>query len=149
MKQKAILEPFFEVKTKEEKEVPVPRYKPTPKKIDSKQVIPKPKAEQEVTAVRNEGDHIEKTMSDNRLSDDQLAESREPSFIETLKVKQETLQKIDETPNTYREQESAILQQAETGANEFLLSQLTHMNKVQQKTGKQSLNHKKKLKKKR
>jgi hypothetical protein len=130
----AILEPSKEVKYKEKKEVPNPFHQAAPKQIEPKLAIPKPKTEQEVSSVQNEGVRIQNAMDNNQLSDEQLAQSREPSFIQTLKIKDETLKKISETPSVYRKQETDFLLKAETVANESLSSQLPYMNKIQRKT---------------
>jgi hypothetical protein len=135
LEKTAILEPSKEVKYKEKKEVPNPFHQAAPKQIEPKLAIPKPKTEQEVSSVQNEGVRIQNAMDNNQLSDEQLAESREPSFIQTLKIKDETLKKISETPSVYRQQESTILLDAENVANESLSSQLPNMNKIQRKTG--------------
>src|SRR5260221_10804622 len=74
-------------------------------------------------------------MGNNRLSDDQLAESREPSFLKTLKAKQDAQQKIVEARAAYRRQESAVIQGATTQANQSLSTELTGMSNTHVRTG--------------
>jgi hypothetical protein len=135
LEQIAILEPDKNVAIKDKKEVPKAFHQAPPKQVEPKLAIPKPKTEQEVSSVKSEGERIQNAMNFNQLSDEQLAESREPSFIQTLKFKDETFKKISESPSVYRQQESTILLDAESVANESLSPQLIHMNKIQRKTG--------------
>jgi len=135
LEEAAILEPRKNVAKKDNKEVPKAFHQAPPKQIEPKLAIPKPKTEQEVSSVQNEGLKIQNAMDNNQLSDEQLAQSREPSFTETLKFKDKTLKKISESPSEYRQQESTFLSEAESVANESLSSQLIHMNKIQRKTG--------------
>jgi hypothetical protein len=75
-------------------------------------------------------------MKENQLSDDQLAESREPSFLETLKVKNEAKQKAAEAPGVYRGKESEVLQSAEAKAGAELVGQLHKMGGIRRRSGK-------------
>lgn len=117
---------------KEGIEIPKPPYPLPPKPIDPKMVAPKAKTDQEIS-LQHESARISETMQKNRLSDEQLAESGEPSFLETLKVKQEAQQKIAEAPDVYRQRESTILQKAEAQAGGSLTTKLKSMNKVHHK----------------
>lgn len=129
LEEKADSNPKGDVTGKKAKEIPKPFYPPPPQPVDPKKVAPKAKTDQEVSFQR-ESAHIDGVMQKNRLSDEQLAESREPSFLNTLKVKQETQQKIAEAPAVYRQQESAILRRAEAQSSESLTTELEGMNKI-------------------
>ena len=74
-------------------------------------------------------------MQKNRLSDDQLAQSQEPSFLKTLKAKQDAQQKIVEARNAYRQQESAILQGATAQANQIVVDRAPGMSRTHARTG--------------
>ena len=114
--------------------VPRPALPPAPKPVDPKLAAPKAKADWEISRQR-ESEQLDRAMRDNRLSEEQLANSQEPSFIETLKVKQEAQKKAAEAPGIYRQKESALLQGAETRANESLSAGLQGMGNIQRKTG--------------
>ena len=115
--------------------IPEPVYPPAPGKIDPKLATPKSKTEQEIS-LQHESDRIDGTMEENRMSDNQLAESREPDFIETLKVKEVAKQKVAEAPAIYRQQEAEILKGAEGEAHQLMSGELSGMNKVNKNSGK-------------
>jgi DNA/RNA non-specific endonuclease len=114
---------------KRPQEIPSPPVHPAlTKPIDPKLAIPKPKTDQEISSpFQREGKRIDDAMNEYRLSDDQLAESREPTFVETLKVKKEALEKVVETPNAYRSQESAILDHASGQTDTSLATAMREM----------------------
>jgi hypothetical protein len=134
LNEKADPDPKGGVAEKEEKGIPDPVYPPAPKPIDPKLVVPKAKTDQEIS-LQHESDRIDGTMEKNRLSDEQLAESREPSFLGTLKLKREAQQKIAEASSVYRQKESEILQGAEPQAKGSLATELQGMSKTHQKIG--------------
>lgn len=134
LEEKAKPEPTGGVTEKPIVEVPNPAHPPAPKPVDPKLATPKPKADQEIS-LQTEGERLDGTMQENRLSDEQLAESREPSFAETLKIKQEAKQKVAEAPGVYRQKEAEILQGAEAQTNESLATELEGMSKIHQKMG--------------
>ena len=121
-------------KPKPVKGIPDPKYPPAPKLIDPKLAIPKPKPGHEIS-LQHEGERLDEAMEENRLSDEQLAESREPSFVQTLKVKQESQRKVTEAVSAYRQQESKGLQDAEIQASELLPTKLEGMSKSHKKIG--------------
>ena len=134
LKEKADPKPKGGVAGKTPEAIPPPIYPSAPKAVDPKLATPKPKTDQEIS-LQDESDRLDVTMQKNRLSDEQLADSREPSFVETLKIKQETKQKLAEAPGVYRQQESAILQGAEAQTNESLSTELKGMSKIHHTIG--------------
>src|SRR5262249_47995511 len=75
--------------------IPPPAYPAAPGRVDPSLVTPKAKPDPEVS-LQGESDRLDGAMAKNRLSDDQLAQSREPSFLKTLKARQDAQQKIVE-----------------------------------------------------
>jgi hypothetical protein len=116
------------------KGIPDPVYPSAPKPIDPMLVVPKPKTSQEISS-QSESERLDGAMQENRLSEEQLAESRELSFLETLKIKQEAQRRIAEAPDVYRQQESEILQGAELQAKESLSTELQGMSKIHHTIG--------------
>lgn len=121
-------------KAKEAVNVPAPVQPRAPAPVDPKLAVPKARTDQEIS-LQHEGDRIDDAMRDNDLSDDQLAESREPQFLETLKVKQEAKKKVAEAPEEYRKREDQILQGAEKPATKLLSSDLATLGKIHHKIG--------------
>jgi hypothetical protein len=114
--------------------IPKPVYPPPPGPVNPRQVVPKPKPDPEVS-LQQESDRLSGAMQHNRLSDDQLEQSREPSFLKTLKAKQDAQQKIGEARIAYRRQEAATLQGATAQANQSLSTSLTGMSRTHTRTG--------------
>ena len=114
--------------------IPKPVYPPPPGPVDPSLVVPKPKPDPEVS-LQQESDRLSGAMQHNRLSDDQLEQSREPSFLKTLKAKQDAQQKIGEARIEYRRQEAATLQGATAQANQSLSTSLTGMSRTHTRTG--------------
>jgi hypothetical protein len=134
--RQAIPEPRNGMVEKTQKDLPPLAPPPSPHPIDPRLASPKARTDQEVS-VQHHGDRLDAAMQDNQLSDDQLAESREPSFIQTLKVKQEATQKVAEAPAVYRQKEAALLQGAEAQTDGSLAAGLGRMGQVNQRTGTQ------------
>ena len=114
--------------------IPKPVYPPPPGPVDPSLVVPKPKPDPEVS-LQQESDRLSGAMQHNRLSDDQLEQSREPSFLKTLKAKQDAQQKIGEARIEYRRQEAATLQGATAQANQSLSTSLTGMSRTHTRAG--------------
>lgn len=115
--------------------IPIPSPKPAAAapRIDPKQAAPKPKTDQEIS-LQHESDKLDDMMTKNRLTEDQLANSNEPKFVHALEFKKETQQRIAETPGVYREQEQAILAEAQRQAGKELQSDLGAMRKTKHST---------------
>ncbi len=121
-------------KPKEAVDVPEPIHPAAPKPVDPKLAIPKPRTDQEIST-QHESDRLDDAMRDNRLSDDQLAESREPQFVETLKVKQEAKKRAAAAPGEYRKREAEILGDAEKPAAQLLSKDLAGMGNIHHRIG--------------
>lgn len=135
LEKKAIEPPSGGVAEKPDNiEVPHPRFAAAPKPPAPDLAAPKPKTDSEISH-QGDIDKLDDEMRKNRLSDDQLAESREPSFLETLKVKQEAQRRAAQAPSVYRAREASILQTAQAKAGQHLAAGLSVMNRVQRGTG--------------
>ena len=84
-----------------------PAGKP-PAPIKRKAAAPKPKADWEISMAK-ESASLDKKMTDEDLTEEQLAESNEPEFVKTLETKREAQRQAAEAPNRYREQETKTL----------------------------------------
>jgi hypothetical protein len=118
----------------EAKEVPPAKSPAAPASVDPRLAIAKPVPEEQLSQ-QHESDRLDGAMEKNRLDDDQLAESREPSFVETLKVKQEAKQKLAEAPGVYRQQEATILGGAEAQTQQLLATRLGGMHGISHRAG--------------
>ena len=110
--------------------VPIPPAKPAAAvpKIDPKLAAPKPKTDQEIS-LQHESDKLDDQMTENRLTKDQLANSKEPKFIQALDFKEKTQQRIAETPGEYRQQEQTVLAEAQQQTGQALQTDLGAMKK--------------------
>ena len=116
--------------------VPKPKPSPAPKPLDAKLAAPKPKAWWEIS-LKHESDKLDGAMRDNRLSEQQLADSREPKFIETLELKREAQKKAAEAPEVYRQKEAALLQGAQAQADKSLGGGLQGMQATHRRSASQ------------
>ena len=133
LQEKANLPPAGGEVEKRKVDIPKPSYPRVPAPLDAKLAAPKPRTDPEISR-QGDIDRLDDAMRENRLSDEQLAESREPSFLETLKVKQEAQKREAEAPGVYRGQESAVLQAAEAKAGKSLTTELGAMNRIHRGT---------------
>ncbi|MFL6573775.1 MAG: hypothetical protein ACJ8G4_18595, partial [Burkholderiales bacterium] len=85
LERKAVPDPTGGKAEKPEVALPKPVSPPAAKPVAPQRAAPKPKAWWEISR-KKESDKLDSAMSENKLSEDQLEQSREPSFIETLKV---------------------------------------------------------------
>jgi hypothetical protein len=134
--QKAVPNPGGGKADKPEASVPKPVAPPAAKAVEAQRAAPKPKAWWEISR-KKESDKLDSAMSENRLSEQQLEDSREPSFVETLKLKREAQKKAAEAPDVYRQREAAILETAQARADKSLASGLEGMNAVHRRAGAQ------------
>jgi hypothetical protein len=119
-------------KAKKAVDVPPAGAAPAPGQLDAKLAAPQPRAGVEAE-MRRHSARLDGTMEKNRLSDDQLAESREPSFLETLEARRQAQQKIAAAPDAYRKREDAVLHGAQSDAGESLAAQLHGMGALNNK----------------
>jgi predicted transcriptional regulator len=94
-----------------------------PRPISPGAAAPKPRLDSEVSMDR-ESASLDELMTENSLTEEQLAESNEPTFVEALNTKQEAQQQAAAAPGRFREQEQVVLAQAQakaghTGATKF------------------------------
>ena len=88
----------------------------------AERAIPKPATDDELKMdEEHNADSLDKLMEKNNISDDQLAESEEPQFIETLKEKQHAQKELCQIPAKLKTAEQAQLQQS-TGAAQYDLN---------------------------
>ena len=110
--------------------IPKPASPSAPLPVDPQLAAPKPRTPQEIS-LQHESDRLDDTMRENRLSEQQLADSREPGFIKALETKREAQQKVAEAPEVYRRKESALLEAAQVQAESSLSGGLQGMSAVQ------------------
>jgi hypothetical protein len=114
-------------------ELKPPRGAPKPGEPDASLAAPAPREGVEAE-MKRQSDSLDSAMEKNRLSDDQLAESREPQFIETLEAKNQAKQKLAEAPGVYRAREAEILQSTQAQAAESMGGGLKGMAGVHRAT---------------
>ena len=92
-----------------------------PKVGDAERAIPKPSSDEDLQVDQeHNAESLDKEMADNKMSDDQLAESEEPKFIDTLKEKQTAQKQICQVPAKLKETENAQLQDNDAAAKNML-----------------------------
>ena len=86
---------------------------PKPAIVNPERAVPKPVSnDQAQMDEEHDADSLDKTMQENDLTDDQLAESEEPKFIETLEEKQKSQQELCKVPGKLKAAENVRLQQS-------------------------------------
>lgn len=96
---------------------PLPPTDPgtTPKPLDAKASIPKPKTSQEIS-MEKESQSLDSYMADNEIKDEQLAKSNEPKFTGALEEKNTAQKEAKLAPIKYRKKEKAQLSKAQKTA---------------------------------
>lgn len=96
---------------------PLPPTDPgtTPKPLDAKASIPKPKTSQEISMVK-ESQSLDDYMTENEIKDEQLAKSNEPKFTGALEEKNNAQKEAKLAPVKYRKKEKAQLSKAQKTA---------------------------------
>ena len=94
---------------------------PTP--ISRTAAAPKPRLDNEISLAK-ESASLDELMAKNKLTEDQLAVSNEPQFVQALGTKKEAQQKAADAPGVYRQGEQKVLEKARgqaerIGANGF------------------------------
>ena len=79
-----------------------------PKPISAAAAAPKPMLDSEVSMAR-ESQSLDDKMAEEGISEEQLAESNEPHFVEALDSKRQAQQEASAAPGRYREKEEKIL----------------------------------------
>jgi hypothetical protein len=121
---------------KPEGKIPVPVYPSPPNTVDGALLVPDPKPAPEVSVrLQAHSDRLTAAMEQNRLSDDQLANSREQSFLTALSAKQDAERRIVAAQDAYRVQESELLETHTTNAGQTVAVQLNRVSSVHIGTG--------------
>ena len=96
------------------KETPVPPAKPAdkPSKIPPQLAAPKPRTDQEIS-LQEKSDDLDRRLEQEKITEQQLAESEEPLFEKALVKKQDAQREIANAPARYREQEATVLEKAQ------------------------------------
>lgn len=97
------------------KEVKLDETGAAPALIQGKSAVPKPKHSSEIS-MEEEHQKLDDTMAQNGLTETQLANSNEPTFIAALDSKTEAQKATVRAPLHYRAKEKKILAQASGGA---------------------------------
>ena len=97
--------------------VPLETSGAAPAAIDATQAAPKPKSEGEVSApLQANSQELDRQMAEADITDEQLANSNEPTFAAALDAKNEAKAHAQTAPGAYRQAEQGILAQAQTNA---------------------------------
>ncbi|WP_414551377.1 eCIS core domain-containing protein [Anabaena sp. CCY 0017] len=106
-----------------------PEVGPQPPDIGAAKATPKPKPEAEVSApLTAESQKLDQQMAEAEVTEEQLANSNEPQFINAVGAKKSAQTKVVEAPQAYRQQEQATLNQAQTEAQTTSQTQLEGMH---------------------
>ncbi|GAB5419083.1 MAG: hypothetical protein Crog4KO_05910 [Crocinitomicaceae bacterium] len=88
-----------------------PKKGKKPKKVDTAGAVPKPRPESEVSKpLADDASEMDRKMAENDVTDEQLANSEEPSFIAGLDEKKTAKKNAEEAPKALRQQEQGILE---------------------------------------
>ena len=88
---------------------------------DPQRAVPKPAPEEDAQMdEEHDADSLDRKMAQNNLTDNQLAESEEPKFIETLEEKQKSQQELCQVPATMRAAEAKQMQGNTTEAQAMM-----------------------------
>jgi ABC-type cobalt transport system substrate-binding protein len=116
------------IKPKEVKPLEKPEAGAKPSDIGAAKATPKPKPEAEVSApMKAESQKLDQQMAEANVTEEQLANSNEPQFVKAVGAKKEAQAKAVEAPQTYRQQEQATLNQAQTEAQTTSQTELEGM----------------------
>ena len=107
------------VDAKEVKAIPAEPPNPGRPNLKSKDVLPEPKKEEEISVEHNKK-KAEQLMAENDIDEEQLERANEPQFSNALKAKKELDEHADQVPQAYREEEQGYLDKtkAEVAAEE-------------------------------
>ncbi|NEQ31085.1 MAG: DUF4157 domain-containing protein, partial [Leptolyngbya sp. SIO4C5] len=100
-----------------------------PTSVGAEKAIPKPKGQGEVEApLQQQSQQLDQQMAEANVTDEQLANSREPEFQAALTAKQDAQTDAATAPKTYRQQEKEQLTQAEGDAASLAQQKLQGMH---------------------
>jgi hypothetical protein len=112
-------------------EVPLPPLKEAPKpgSVGATKAIPDKRPDSEVVKpIEEDTARMDQTMAENKVTDEQLEKSEEPSFQEALGKKNEAKTAAQVAPMSLREQENAVLQKNASRAENASQKELEGMN---------------------
>ncbi|MCB9101748.1 MAG: DUF4157 domain-containing protein [Anaerolineales bacterium] len=91
----------------------------SPANLHSKEILPLPKAESEIS-VESNNKKAEQLMAENDIDEEQLEKANEPQFSEALTAKKDLEKHVKQVPKAYQAEEGAFLKtaQAEVAAEE-------------------------------
>lgn len=115
----------------ERTELPLPPLKQAPKpgSVGATKAIPDKRPDSEVVKpIEEDTARMDQTMAENKVTDEQLAKSEEPTFQEALGKKNEAKTTAQAAPIGLREQENAVLQKNASGAENASQKELEGMN---------------------
>lgn len=137
------------VPEREVQELPPAQIGDAPQPVGAQTAMPHERPDNQVSQPLQENmQEVDQTMAENEITDEQLANSNEPSFTSALGAKQEAQANTENAPGQFREQEQQTLtstqQEAETGSQAQLQGMygtreavMTQMVGQQQQTGTQ------------
>lgn len=109
--------PPSNIEVKEPAELTEEKPGERPRPINPVAAAPKPRLDSEVS-MEAESRSLDDKMTEHHLTEEQLAESNEPTFIKALDAKKEAQQQAADAPGRYREQEQQILGGAQSTAKQ-------------------------------
>lgn len=111
--------------------LPPPDYGPTPQPINTAGAVPPPRSDLEVSApLQRDSESIDQRMADNKVTDEQLARSEEPKFIEALDSKETAQENAATAPQQFRAQEGGIRTTSEQNVNAQTQNELQGMHAI-------------------
>jgi Domain of unknown function (DUF4157) len=107
--------------------IPAPQPGAPPSDVGAADAAPKPKTAAEVS-LQEGSQALEQQMTDASVTEEQLANSNEPGFQSALTAKKSSQTNADTAPVAYRQQEGAIVTQAQATAQATAQTQLQGMH---------------------
>jgi len=96
---------------------------------DASRAIPKPLSDDEMQMDEDHNaDSLDKAMSDHQVSDNQLAESDEPKFLDTLDTKQTSQKELCQVPQKLQQAQNLQQQGDNLSAAQTIMNNLSGMN---------------------
>src|SRR5690606_22364512 len=109
--------------------LPPPDYGPAPKPIDAAGAVPPPRSDLEVSApLQRDSESIDQRMAENKVTDEQLARSEEPKFVEAVDSKDTAQENAATAPQQFRAQEGGIRTTSEQTVNAQTQNELEGMH---------------------
>ncbi|NOQ24883.1 MAG: DUF4157 domain-containing protein [Bacteroidales bacterium] len=103
------------VKAIEAKPIPDDKVGPQPRPISPGSAVPKKKNDSELS-MQKESQSLDDYMAENKVTEEQLAKSNEPTFIEALGKKKQAQKAASDAPKESRSKENSTLKRAKQSA---------------------------------